>query len=729
MQGDNARGEAENRSCTYVPWVCGKNAGQSETLGLLVMVGVVLVLAATVSIFVLSDFGGQDEPEFTNIDIDMSVDTVTVSHEGGDTLSPDNIRVVVSSQANRSEVNLLGGFTFDQPAETDSFSSGEQFVRAQGGPYVGAMTVAVVHEPTNTVIEEEEFNLEPDIIVTVNSINSITSASGASPGPTPTSASGLSTAQTTTDLTVGDGVEATFTVENQKVPDTIDIETTFDGETVNETSVTLSRGESKTLSVEEADVDLTDGLEVEVDAEFGLGFVPLSGPSFEVSDISTTLSGGSADIDYTLANTGDIGQEQELEVVSLDESGAKMDSKTTTVELGGGESISDTFSGIDVESNGRVELSSGNDTESLTIGDGEFQVEDVNVDFPVPSGHDEDEGVWPRDNITVEYNITNTAEVNDTKDVELVVDGTVVGSKTHQVDVGETVTGSQEATVRLDNLPQAIVEVKTGDDTGAGSVEVYEPALPNFEVDIDVPEPANREVFYLEEDNTLAVTATIDNTGELGATQTLTLDTGFGTASTEVSLDRGVGGGEEKDVTLSVPIESGDAGEYNLSVSSNNDTDTADAEVFAELPELIASVESVEGSVGETVSAGLDIVTLGDAGDDLLNQYTFTFSYSGTVMKLAGITGDEFPDPDDFFTNDGENGSAVSGRNIPKKPPVEPGLTLDIELLAEGSTTLNFSSNVTGLFGINTINRGEAEDFDPYNVLYENATVSVSTGA
>jgi len=697
----------------------GTIRAQSETLGILVIVGVVLVLAAAMAVFLLTDTGTQEEPRLSNVEIDATVDLISVRHEGGDRLNSEDIEVIVVTEGDRSEVNLLDDFSYRQPTVANEFQAGDEFARADG-PYVGDVTVLVVHEPTETIIADEEFSIEPDMIVRINSISSANS--GGSSLSTASEDSALTT-DTETDLSVGDDVNVTFSIENKDVSDTFDLTVTFDDNVVNNTNVALEPGDNKTRSVT-GNADLTDGLEVEVDVEYGLGYEPLAGPNFDV-DFSYSLNSSSANVTYGVTNTGDIGHNQTLEIESLSSGGTiEVDNDTESVTLSGGESHSDTFTDIAVEANGELVLSSGNDTVTKEVSGGEFDVtslESSDISFNPPDGGD---AVWAGDNVTVDYKVTNVAEIADSTEVALEVNGSVANTTTTPVVPSEdTATGTLKATVPRDIAPFAQLTISTADDGSASGVDVYLPDPPNFEVDIDVPEPANDAIFYEEESQTVDVDVTINNTGEVNDTQTIELDAGFDTYSRQIYLDRGVGGGEEKTREFSVTPESGDAGEYTFSVSSNNDTDSADAQVFEELPDLIASLEDAEGSVGETVDVGLDVVELGASASNI-KSYSFALSFNGSVANLTEIKGDELPTTANINNSSGAASAAEFG--ISDTPPFEPGLILNAELLADGTSAIEFNDSIDLEVGnqkneINKPSLGET-----YDVVYENATLNGS---
>ena len=137
------------------------------------------------------------------------------------------------------------------------------------------------------------------------------------------------------------------------------------------------------------------------------------------------------------------------------------------------------------------------------------------------------------------------------------------------------------------------VTVESENDTATQSVVVESPA--NFEVTVD---GTNSPVV---EGETLNATATIENTGDLSDTQTITATvSGVGSATETVSLD----GGESRTETIDVPTGTGDAGTYTLTVESGDDTATETV--------TIESEGDTEGSPAEDVSDELWTAVTGD---------------------------------------------------------------------------------------------------------------------
>jgi subtilisin family serine protease len=145
-----------------------------------------------------------------------------------------------------------------------------------------------------------------------------------------------------------------------------------------------------------------------------------------------------------------------------------------------------------------------------------------------------------------------------------------------------------------------IIDVKAAADYASGSL----PA--NFEVTID---GTNSPIGAGE---TLTVDATVENTGEESATQTIVLDVPvLGGDSTSVTLSPG----ESTSVSLAVDTGSGEADEYTATVESDDDSDARGVSVEGPANFAVA-IDGTNSPVaeGETLSVDVDLANSGDTG-------------------------------------------------------------------------------------------------------------------
>ncbi len=130
----------------------------------------------------------------------------------------------------------------------------------------------------------------------------------------------------------------------------------------------------------------------------------------------------------------------------------------------------------------------------------------------------------------------------------------------------------------------------------------------------------------LPEGESLLVNATVQNTGAIEGTQTVTLDAGeLGTDSTTVTLN----GSESTTETLSVATGAGDTGEYTATVSSENDSDEADVTV---VPSVTVDIREPEQERAATAPVPLDIAIEGP--DEGLSTFNITFEINQTASSV-----------------------------------------------------------------------------------------------
>ena len=160
-------------------------------------------------------------------------------------------------------------------------------------------------------------------------------------------------------------------------------------------------------------------------------------------------------------------------------------------------------------------------------------------------------------------------------------------------DTGQTDPGTYDATVRSES------------DSDIAAINVQEAAPANFDVSID---STNSPVV---EGERVGVTATVENTGDLLANQTITLRTGEETLdSRPVALD----GGQTATITLNWETEPGDGGEYSVNVASDDEIDFAEVTVL-EAGNLDVSIDrtSSPAVAGEPLSVTATVANTGNA--------------------------------------------------------------------------------------------------------------------
>lgn len=352
---------------------------------------------------------------------------------------------------------------------------------------------------------------------------------------------------------------------------------------------------------------------------------------------------------------------------------------------------------------------------------------------------------WTNDSVDVTGTLTQgRAAVYGDPAIDLTVgDETTTRTVTLNDDgtFGFTVTDDQTAR----NLSASgNLTITTAYEGAEDSIRATRPEPP----DPDPPDPANFEVAIQERSSpvtagqSLSVTVEIANTGESGATQTVTLDAPpLGTDSATVTL----GGNASATQTFTVETAAGDAGDYSVDVSSENATDSTTVTVEQQQLEAEFTVEitgtNTPVEAGGDIVVTTDIANTGDAGATQTVQFqagplgsdsatvtlspgdttTETFAV-GTTSEAVGefVVGVGSEDDDDtaFVAIEGEddNGSVgslqVSIENT--TAPVTEGETLSIDV----------SVTNTG-----AENRTETVDVEAGSLGTDSVEVSLSGGA
>lgn len=135
-----------------------RKRGQSETLGVALLTGVVLILVAVVGLFLFADFGADDEEQLlANIQGDVEATNITLSHEGGDTFEPGSIEVILTgdttAEYSLSEFSELSG-------SNSKLEPGDTWRKQVSDFILGEGQLLVIHEPTNTILLDIPYSVE-----------------------------------------------------------------------------------------------------------------------------------------------------------------------------------------------------------------------------------------------------------------------------------------------------------------------------------------------------------------------------------------------------------------------------------------------------------------------------------------------------------------------------------------------------------------------------------------
>jgi len=324
-------------------------------------------------------------------------------------------------------------------------------------------------------------------------------------------------------------------------------------------------------------------------------------PFFDVTIESTNspvVEGNSLEVTATVENTG---SEEDTQEVGLTIDGTREDVRE--VPLAPGESTTVTLSwgtGPGDAGDYTAEVASNDDADSRGVSVLEPPFFDVTIDQingPVTEG----------ETVTVDYTVENTGDLSDTQDIVFSVDNVEV-ARAGDIELagGESFSDTFTYQTEEGDAPAILVDIQSEDTGQEREVTVNEPTPASFAVDIvSTTSP-------VVESETLDVTATVENTGDLADTQSITLTVGSVTDDTTVSLD----GGESTTVTLSWDTQPGDAGEHTATVASDNDTSSTGVLVEQPASFDVAITDTNSPVVaGEALNVTATIENTGDRSD------------------------------------------------------------------------------------------------------------------
>jgi PKD repeat protein len=131
---------------------------QSEVVGVVLVTGIVLLLAVGAGAVVVSNVLTQSQ-DVPSVDVEGQATTayVTLEHAGGDSVATSSVAVVLDARGRTRYP--LDSFTQRVGDDPSRFEPGDTWRRINdvGGD---SIRVLVVHEPTNTVLDEERFAVE-----------------------------------------------------------------------------------------------------------------------------------------------------------------------------------------------------------------------------------------------------------------------------------------------------------------------------------------------------------------------------------------------------------------------------------------------------------------------------------------------------------------------------------------------------------------------------------------
>lgn len=401
-----------------------------------------------------------------------------------------------------------------------------------------------------------------------------------------------------------------------------------DGQERASTNVTLTPGANESLGF---DYTVANGATSEFDVTVSSANETVSETvavaeraSFEVTLSSVPSSvpvGEELSGSVTVTNTGETAGTQQV-TIAVD--GAQVTGAQVTLEPGASKAITFEYTPTASDPGLNLTVSSANETATVTVavtGTAFFGVTLSSVAESATAG----------DTVTGEAVVTNLGDTAGTQSVTVTVGGEPVTDTTVTLDAGATETVPFGYTVAATEVPQVAVTAASANDSATATVAVLDPPL--FAVSVSAPGSVTSGA-------ELSLTATVTNTGDVGATQTVSFGVdGVVQATRTVEL----AGGASETVTFGyTPAETG---ERNLTITTGEETASAGVRVLApanfdvrldSVPEAVEPGETtaVAVTVENTGGAGgTQSVVLSVGGDPVLNE-TLTLA-GGEAVTLS----------------------------------------------------------------------------------------------
>ena len=135
----------------------------SPVIGVILMVAITVILAAVIGTFVLGlgDSLGDNQPSAQlSVDVDEGAtdNVITVSHDGGDSIPSDTLRVTIANTENNSQA---AGNVGERLSVGDAYSGGDAYT--DDGFQVEEnqdYRVRIIHDPSDSIILDRTFQAQ-----------------------------------------------------------------------------------------------------------------------------------------------------------------------------------------------------------------------------------------------------------------------------------------------------------------------------------------------------------------------------------------------------------------------------------------------------------------------------------------------------------------------------------------------------------------------------------------
>lgn len=149
------------------PGVRTDRRAQSETVGAVLLIGVVVIAVSTIGATLLLAVEAPDNAAAT-ADVEVTEENVTVTHTGGDPVAYDQLVVVVETDSDRFSGPLDPAYVDGDPG--DAFTAGTRWERSLSSVGLSAapgdrVRVRVLYRPSSTSLFDGTVEVSAAIIV------------------------------------------------------------------------------------------------------------------------------------------------------------------------------------------------------------------------------------------------------------------------------------------------------------------------------------------------------------------------------------------------------------------------------------------------------------------------------------------------------------------------------------------------------------------------------------
>ena len=517
--------------------------GQSETVGIVLLTTVVVVTVSVGGAIVLVDAGSQAEQEpMVDAESAVTAGEIVLRHNGGDGVSASDIAVTVTGPESE-QLSLGDDLSLAGSGDDSRFQAGDVWKGSHGLTH-GTGRLVLVHEPTNTVIHERAFDIEPiqeSMTLTVDG--------------------------EATDVAVDEGETVPYTVTAtltdgsvEDVTDSVDaIDVTGSGDVSIDESLNELTGETTgDVTVTATRDDDSDSVDVTVRDPVAFDVAITDEPD-------AVTEGETATIVATVENTG---TREATQTIGFSVDGSVEGQKQRTLSPGDSEELS--FEYVTETGDAEeiaVDIESDSDDASTTV--------DVNYDVFFDVTVDDartDDSIFEDETADVVVDVENIGEEDGTQTVTFLVDGNEELTRDLSVDSKTAVDETFTYDAQAGDAPAIdIAVVPDRGDSSTTTISVDEPAF--FTAAIDGATD-NRTITG----NEIQFVATVENVGDREETRTLNYSFD---GSVENSTDETLAGGESTTVTFSHTVPFGvDTGNYTHSIDTGDEQNGTDIRVF-----------------------------------------------------------------------------------------------------------------------------------------------------